>query len=242
MRRARVLLTRPEPGASRTAKALFQHDFEPIVMPLTQVRAVVATAIPTAIDTVAITSANAVRHASAELIAALQGCSVFAVGARTADAARNAGFSQVEDAGGSAVLLADTIIARRKADARIAYLCGTPRKPILEATLQDAGRQVAVIETYAMLRLAPDASNLADLAQQGFDAALVYSAESAAALMDMLGQLEHSIWQSAVFICLSADVAQALPADLRIAIAETPDETSLFATLEGRFSHSSSSR
>ncbi|GHD17601.1 uroporphyrinogen-III synthase [Tianweitania populi] len=239
MRRARVLLTRPEPGASRTAKTLFQRGYEPIVMPLTQVRAVEGAGLPTVVDCVAVTSSNAVRHASPELIAALRGRPVFAVGARTAEAARAAGLSDAEDAGGTAALLAATLIARTQADARVAYLCGTPRKPVLEATLLEAGRQVQVVETYATVRLAPDPAELDALARHGFDAVLVYSAESAGALMDVFGKLERALWRSAVFVCLSANVAQALPDDLRMAVAATPDEPSLLARLDGRFARPS---
>ena len=239
MTRARVLLTRPEPGASRTAKTLFQRGFEPIVMPLTQVRTMSGAAIPKAADVVAITSANAVRHASPELIRALRGRPMFAVGARTAGAARLAGLGDAEDAGGTAALLAATLIARTQGDARVAYLCGTPRKPILEALLLEAGRQVTVVETYATVRLAPAPDKLEAVRQSGFDAVLLYSAESAAALMEVLDTLECSAWKEAVFVCLSADVAQALSDDLHVVVAETPDEPALLLCLEELFAEPS---
>ncbi|WP_312798617.1 uroporphyrinogen-III synthase [Tianweitania sp.] len=241
MTRARVLLTRPEPGASRTAKTLVARGYEPFVMPLTQVRAVADAGLSAAVDCVAVTSANAVRYASPELIAALRGLPVFAVGARTAEAARAAGLSDAEDAGGTAALLAATLIARTQADARVAYLCGTPRKPVLEATLLGAGRQVEVVATYATVRFVPEPPELDALARHGFDAVLVYSAESVAALMDVFSKLERSLWRSAVFVCLSADVAQALHGDLHVVIAATPDEPSLLARLDGLFAGPSGS-
>jgi uroporphyrinogen-III synthase len=198
--------------------------------------------MPDAVDCVAITSANAVRHASPELISPLRNLPVVAVGARTAEAARTAGFTKVADVGGTAELLAASLIERTQAGAKIAYLCGTPRKPILEAQLQQSGRTVHAVETYATVRLVPDRARLEDLIEHGFDAALVYSAESAGALMDVLGRLPRKIPQHAAFVCLSADIARVLPADLPILIAQTPDEPSLLACLDWPFAERPGSR
>jgi uroporphyrinogen-III synthase len=233
--RPRVLVTRPEPGAARTAKMLGQLGFEPVVLPLTQTRALPGAKLAEAVDLVAITSANALRHAPAALIAELRDLPVFAVGARTAEVARSAGFGKVEDVGGTAALLAAALIERTPAGVGIAYLCGTPRKPILEAQLRQSGRIVHAIETYAAVRLAPDRVELEVLAEHGFDAALVYSTESAGALLELLAQLDRHVWENAAFVCLSLDIAQALPRHLRVLVAQTPDETSLLTCLEALF-------
>ena len=235
MERPRVLVTRPEPSAARTAKALVQLGYEPVVLPLTQTQALSDAAVPEPVDLIAITSANAVRHAPAALIAELRDLPVLAVGARTAEAAKMAGFSEVEDVGGTAALLAAALIERTPAGVGIAYLCGTPRKPTLEAQLRQSGRTVHAIETYAAFRLVPDRVAVEALAEHGFDAVLVYSTESAAALLDLLAQLERHVWESAAFVCLSLDIARALPLHLRVLIAQTPNEASLLTCLERLF-------
>ncbi|TIW37543.1 MAG: uroporphyrinogen-III synthase, partial [Mesorhizobium sp.] len=85
----RVLVTRPEPGASRTAQRLLDQGFQPILLPLTETVAlpVDADGVANNAVAVAVTSANAVRHAPKEIIAALAGLPCHAVGKRTAEAA-----------------------------------------------------------------------------------------------------------------------------------------------------------
>ncbi|TIW85650.1 MAG: uroporphyrinogen-III synthase, partial [Mesorhizobium sp.] len=69
----RVLVTRPQPGASRSAHRLEEIGFQPILLPLTETAAlpVAAGLVPDDSVAVAITSANAVRHAPKEIIAPL---------------------------------------------------------------------------------------------------------------------------------------------------------------------------
>ncbi|TIU99050.1 MAG: uroporphyrinogen-III synthase, partial [Mesorhizobium sp.] len=89
----RVLATRPEPGASRTAQRLLDQGFQPILLPLTETVAlpVDADGVANNAVAVAVTSANAVRHAPKEIIAALAGLPCHPVGKRTAEAAHTAG-------------------------------------------------------------------------------------------------------------------------------------------------------
>src|SRR6478736_3745261 len=93
----RVLVTRPEPGASRTARRLQQAGFQPVLLPLTKTVALPAEVglVPDDVLAVAVTSANAVRHAPKEVIEALAALPCHAVGPRTAEATRKMGFSSV---------------------------------------------------------------------------------------------------------------------------------------------------
>src|SRR5262245_13133093 len=102
--RGRVLVTRPEPGASRTARRLAEQGFEPVVLPLTEIRALPSDHFPDAanVDAVAVTSANAIRHAPRPLISTLAGKPVFAIGGETARAVKNAGFATVFEGRGNA--------------------------------------------------------------------------------------------------------------------------------------------
>ncbi|MDQ2632708.1 MAG: uroporphyrinogen-III synthase, partial [Pseudomonadota bacterium] len=100
----RVLVTRPEPGASQTARRLDALGFRPLKLPLHEIRPLpaVSGAVPDAITAVAATSANAIRHAPAALLDRLSKLPCFAVGEATAAIARDAGFSNVVDGEGDA--------------------------------------------------------------------------------------------------------------------------------------------
>src|SRR5262245_6534472 len=110
--RGRVLVTRPEPGASHTARRLAGAGFEPVILPLTEIRPLPFHRIAGvgAADAIAVTSANAIRHAPQDLISALRQKPLFAVGGETARAAKNAGFADVfEGPGDSAGLTRDIV-------------------------------------------------------------------------------------------------------------------------------------
>jgi uroporphyrinogen-III synthase len=88
----RVLVLRPEPGASATIKRARALGLEPVGVPLFEVEPLPWEApAPGAFDGLLLTSANAVRHGGAELLK-LRGLEVYAVGDATAEATREAGF------------------------------------------------------------------------------------------------------------------------------------------------------
>ncbi len=119
----RVLVTRPEPGASRTARRLEDQGFQPLLLPLTRTQALPVDALPGDVAAVAITSANAIRHAPREIVAALAALPCHAVGARMAQAARAAGFLSVDEGPGTAEALADAL-AGSLSGRSVVYLCG----------------------------------------------------------------------------------------------------------------------
>jgi uroporphyrinogen-III synthase len=88
----RALVLRPEPGAGATAARIRGRGGEAFVAPLFSI-VPQAWSVPDAKahDALVLTSANAVRHAGPAL-EALKALPVFAVGAATATAARDAGF------------------------------------------------------------------------------------------------------------------------------------------------------
>lgn len=88
----KLLVLRPEPGASETAARARAIGLDPVVAPLFEIRGLAAAAPdPARYDAVLLTSANGARHAPAELTA----LPCFAVGESTAAAARSAGFGEV---------------------------------------------------------------------------------------------------------------------------------------------------
>ncbi|MEP9374675.1 uroporphyrinogen-III synthase [Mesorhizobium sp. KR1-2] len=230
----RVLVTRPEPAASATARRLEAAGFSPIVLPLsrTQPLAVDATALPDHIDAVAVTSANAVRHASAELTAALSARRCFAVGRKTAKAAREAGFRLVTEGPGDAVGLAAMIAAELPVGARIAYLTGRVRLPDFERRLTEAGYRPHVVETYDTCLADQSAETLSVLPKDGsVDAVLLYSAKAAEAFSALAKG--DSRLTSTRCLCLSGRVADALQGAQtdRIFVADEPSEEALVALL-----------
>jgi uroporphyrinogen-III synthase len=235
--RGRVLVTRPEPGASRTARRLAEAGFEPVVLPLTEIRQLPARPVPepSAVDAVAVTSANAIRHAPPQLIASLAGIPLFAVGNRTARIARESGFSRVFEGEGDAAGLASLVVARLSADARVLYLCGRVRRPEFEAALAAAGLVVDAMETYDTVEISRPADLvLSALQGESVTAALVLSARTAEAISSLVEPIALShLFEHTRYFCISSRVAAALAGigPNRIAIAETPDEDALIALL-----------
>ena len=235
----RVLVTRPEPGASRTMSLLRDRGFEPILLPLTETVAMpVAADLPEAgAAAVAITSANAVRHAPKEVIAGLAALPCHAVGKKTAEAARKAGFLSVSEGSGDAEALADSL-AGDVPGKTIVYLCGRVRCPAFEQRLEAAGVPVQAVETYDTLAVEyPDEAVLARLAGQPADAVLVYSAKAAQALQALTSRPTlQRLFEKTWFFALSARIAAALDgiAGERLRIAEQPDEETLLALLQAR--------
>lgn len=235
----RVLVTRPEPGASRTALLLQGMGFQPLVLPLTETMAlpVDAGALPGNAAAVAITSANAVRHASKELIAALSSLPCHAVGKRTAEAARKAGFSSVSEGPGDAEALADSMASAFSGKA-VVYLCGRVRFPAFEERLDMAGVQPHAAETYDTLAVRyPDEVLLQRLSAKPVDAVLLYSAKAAAAMQAVASRsILIGYFEKTLFLALSSRIAAALDdsAGKAIRVAERPDEEALLALLRAR--------
>lgn len=103
-----VLVIRPEPGASETARRAEALGLRPVVAPLFEVRALPWDAPePAGFEAVLLTSANAARHGGAGL-RRFAHLPCYAVGEATAAAARRAGFAQVEagEADGAATVAA----------------------------------------------------------------------------------------------------------------------------------------
>jgi uroporphyrinogen-III synthase len=136
----RLAVTRPKDDSERTAAALRARGHEVLVAPLMQVEPVAAD-IRASWAAVIITSANApgavAAHPARDVLIKLP---VFAVGRRSADAARQVGFADVIAAGGDMSDLVRLIVARR-ADAAgpLLYLAGEDRAADLIGELTARG-------------------------------------------------------------------------------------------------------
>lgn len=232
----RVLVTRPEPGAARTARHLAELGYRPVELPLTETVPLAADTqiLPAKIDAVAVTSANALRHAPPEIVARLAGKPCFAVGSRTAAMARDLGLGGVEEGSGNAGDLAAKIVQRTDSHDTIAYLCGRVRLGDFEGLL--ATRTVVTIETYDTrgIDYAPD--TLAKIAgTEPFGAVLLYSANAAEHFVRLqwLGSGGHLLADTR-YLCLSSRVAERLAGvdKARILVASEPLEAALLGLLE----------
>ncbi|MEZ5656324.1 MAG: uroporphyrinogen-III synthase [Sphingobium sp.] len=123
----RVVICRPQPGADASAARARTHGLIPVIYPLFSIEAIEwAPPDPRAFDAVMLTSANATRHAGANLMLYRER-PIFAVGDATAKAANNAGLSDVQIAGPNAGALAQDI--ERAGYRNILHLCGAEVRP-----------------------------------------------------------------------------------------------------------------
>jgi uroporphyrinogen-III synthase len=164
----RLVIVRPEPGASATVDSARALGLDAFAMPLFEVEPVAwDVPDPHDFDALLLTSANAVRHGGVGL-EKLRGLPVYAVGEATAEAARDAGF-EVASVGGGGV---DRLVGSISRDLCLLHLCGEHRVapqsrtitsvPVYRATEmlapdgleQIAGQTVAVHSPRAGARLA----------------------------------------------------------------------------------------
>jgi uroporphyrinogen-III synthase len=105
MSRRPLLVLRPEPGASMTAKLAFDEGWRPIVSPIFRIEPI-AWQAPAAnsFDALFVTSANAVRQAG-KALKLYRTMPAYAVGAATARALKAAGFSDIRTGRGDATVM-----------------------------------------------------------------------------------------------------------------------------------------
>ncbi len=234
-----MLVTRPEPGASRTGRRLAAGGFSPLLMPLSRIEPLARDedAVVQLPDAVVATSANALLHLPAPLAARLSGRPLFAVGEKTGHAARQAGFASVLEGDGDAAELAQRVASRYPAGAQLVYLCGRVRLPDFEEAMRDAGIAVLAVETYDTPSVVPDSKVIVALLGGGpVDAVMLYSRNAALAFATIAGRAELSgRFENAQLLCLSEKIATALPATsaVRHRVAAEPNEDAMFALLEG---------
>jgi len=232
----RLLVTRPEPDASRTAETLRARGHEVLVAPLLATLAIAAE-FGGAYDGVLMTSANAARTLTAHPRAGeLRRLPCFTVGARTAEAARSAGFADATSADGALGDLVDLVAARFDRSARLLYLAGEDRAGDLAGDLAQRGIAVDTAVIYRALAAEKLPAHLTEALKHGsLDGALHHSRRSITILLALArhGGALPALTNIAHY-CLSAEVATPLrqAGATRIEIAPRPDEPSLLALIQ----------
>ena len=231
----RLLITRPEPDATRSAQALRARGHEALVAPLLAMQTI-ETDIAGSYNAVLMTSANAARALSAHPRAGkFTQLPAFTVGARSAGAARAAGFSEVVSANGA---LADlvTLVAARFAgsSARLLYLAGEERAGDLGGELAVYGIAVETVAIYRTVAAGRLSAELVQALSNGrLDGALHYSRRSVTTLLRLAEPNVLNALLNLAHYCLSREVAAPLRAAgaVRISVASRPDEAALIERL-----------
>lgn len=231
----RVVVTRPPTDAERTASGLRKQGHEVLVAPLMCVEPITAD-LSGDWSAVIITSANAPEAiADTPAVTTLHKLKLFAVGDRSAEAARAAGFSDVISAGGDARDLVNLIVQRHAGvTSPLLYLAGEDRAADLVGELAAHGIKAEMRVVYRAV-MAPYPDELVEaLSADEIDAVLHYSRRSADNYV--AGAKAANIMEAALkprHVCLAEAAAAPLvkAGAVRVAIASHPDEESLLALL-----------
>ena len=234
----RLLVTRPEPNAERTAAALRARGHVALIVPLLRIAPLQHAEIGSGpFDALLVTSANAAAAGHHARFAQLRVLPVFAVGDRSAQAMRTAGFAEVISARGDVGDLAALVAPRLKTGASLLYLAGADRTGDLAGVLSGRGFKVKTAVVYravptgALLRAAVAA------VAEGVEGVLHFSRRSSDAYVDAAraGGLQDRAIQGLVHFCLSAQAAEPLiragAGDTRV--APEPTEAALLALIPG---------
>lgn len=213
----RVLILRPEPGSTATARAVTALGHQVITVPLFEIIPLAWDA-PAAdrFDAVVMTSANAARYGGPEL-ARYARLPLYAVGAATAAAARAAGFDDVTVGPGDATDLAD-LIARQSL--RTLHMTGVNHRrlelPRVTAVPVYAARSTGVVlppAEVALVHSARAGHRLAELAvnREALSIVAISAAAGAAcgggwrSIVIAAEPREHAVLASLVGLCKRLD-------------------------------------
>jgi uroporphyrinogen-III synthase len=238
-----VLITRPQPDDEATAASLRARGFEVLKAPMLRFEPVAfQDDTDAAYGAVVVTSANALRGVEPHLEnSRLLALPLFAVGARTAAAARGAGFEKVISADGDAAGLRDCVLASVKAKelkkaSPLLYLAGADLARDLAGELGERGFTVVTHTTYRMAPVSSLPREICDaFAAHRIEAVLHYSRRSARAFLQ--AARAGGVEISALAIpqcCISAQVATVVrdAGATQVVVAATPDENALLGALD----------
>jgi uroporphyrinogen-III synthase len=227
----KLLITRHAHNAERSAAALRARGHDVLVAPLMTIEQVTAD-LAGAWGGVIITSANAPDAiAHNPLRGALVKLPLFAVGRRSAEAARAAGFANVTSADGDMGALTQLVATRRPvASAPLLYLAGENRAGDLSADLARHGVTVTTAVVYRAVTASFPAPLVGALAAGGINGVLHFSVRSADNYI--AGARAAGLLAAALAprqFCLSQQIAEPLAGAGAgdIAVAARPDEAAL---------------
>lgn len=231
----RALITRPQEDAADLAAALTARGIEPLIEPLLQIRPVAGAHIDLdGVQALLFTSANGVRAFAA--LTPRRDLPAYTVGDGSATAAKLAGFSHIESAGGDVNALASLVCDRlNPQQGPLFHAAGSVTAGDLAGRLEEAGfsvRRVALYEAAPTTALSPETRM--NLTLGGIDLILLFSPRTATTFATLWRQAGAPSLERVCAICLSAAVAREV-GDLSwrdVFIAERPDLPSLLALVD----------
>jgi uroporphyrinogen-III synthase len=225
----KLIITRPAEDAVGLARKLAEMGHESISSPLLEIAALSNIKIPNKPwAAILITSANGVRCLPENSVA--HELRVIAVGAQSAQAARDHGFHHVEAHGGDVHGLAAWVGDNISPPGPLLYVTGKEISGDLAGLLAQRGFEVCRVQTYEA-KARP--LKLSSKEISASDGVLLYSPRSAKLWLHEIN--DKKLRESAKLLqhyCLSPAVAQVLPQDWHISVASEPTDSALLQLLE----------
>jgi uroporphyrinogen-III synthase len=233
----RLLVTRPDGDAQRTAATLGARGHEVRIAPLLEIEPIPDADVGAPPwQALVITSANAARGIAVHpKLAELRLLPVLAVGRHSAEAARAAGFADVTSADGSAGDLARLVAGRFAGGPPLLYLAGTDRARDLAAELAPWGIALRTVEIYRAHAAKEFPTEVAVALRAGeIEGVLHFSRRSAETFVrcaERAGAVAAALEPRQ--FCISAAAAEPLAraGAANIRIAAQPDEDALVALI-----------
>ena len=225
----KLIITRPQIDAAPLAAKLKALGHIAVIAPVLNIVPRLNVVIPhLPYQAICLTSANGMRCLTADLD---QRIPIYTVGEQSASIAHARGFANVAAEGGDVDGLVYHITSKLKpTDGPLLYLSGAETSGDLEGQLTKLGYVVTRVVTYDALACVLDPYAAAI---QSSDAVMLYSARTAKL---WLGEIERLNLVKATerlrCLCLSPQVAKALPQNWHKSVAKSPTEKSLLALLD----------
>ena len=236
-----VWITRTRDGADRTARAVADLGFTPLVAPVMEIVPVRDHITPDGFDALVVTSGNAIGAYCA--MCERRDMTVYCVGDRTAQIAIDNGLPHAKSAGGDVAALFDLIRADAPRMTRLLY--AAPRDPAAPLTqwLKAEGYAVTQVTAYETQPVEPllDDDDYARLTH-----VLVHSSRAGTAVAQALvHQAAKAPFDTLTFVCISQAAWDAVQAEFTKAggektvarrvlsrISAFPDEASMLKLIE----------
>lgn len=212
----KVIVLRPEPGASETLDRAKARGLDAVSVPLFAIEPLDwSPPEASGFDALLLTSANALQFGG-EQLTSLRGLPVHAVGKATADAAREAGFD-IASSGDAGV---ERLLASLEPGFRLLHLCGEDRKEV------SARQKITAVPVYRSKVIEP----APDLSTASGAVVMIHSPRAGQRFAELAEQQELDRAQIAVIAISSA--AAAGRGWKRVAVAEHPSDDALLALAE----------
>lgn len=235
----RLLVTRPEPDGERTARVLRAQGHEVMLAPMLRIEAIPdATFGAGPWGAVLMTSANGPRAmAQHPRLQELLSLPVLTVGRSSAEAARAAGFTNVESAGGDGEDLVKLVAQRFAGAAKpLLYPAGEDRARNLFGDLAKHGIAVETVVVYRAVKATSLPPDVQTALQAGrIDGVIHFSQRSVETYLECT-QNFHQAAVAPAHYCLSERAARPLLSGgaQQIVVAPNPEESALLALVTPR--------